>query len=256
MAASRKKTDAAAPAQTPKQAVTAAAEEIGYGARFLRQHGWRLLPVFVGLLVPMLLFGSLVHEYREDGILPFDKPVLLWVHQQASPAIDQFFVTISDLGYLWGVVPANIAILLVLVLRKRYREGLFWALAVGGSALLNLGVKSHYMRGRPDLWQSVVTETSFSFPSGHAMGSATLATALILLTWRTRWQWPALVLLPAFALTVGAARIYLGVHYPSDILAGFAVAVAWVFGMHQVVGRAPKPTAEPASANIPEKPKS
>jgi uncharacterized membrane protein YfcA len=82
------------------------------------------------------------------------------------------------------------------------------------------------------------------------MGSATLATALVLLAWRTRYHWPALVLLPAFALTVGVARIYLGVHYPSDILAGFAVAVAWVMAMHQVVGRAPKPRAEASDSSI------
>jgi undecaprenyl-diphosphatase len=245
-----------APAHTPAEAVAAAVEEFGYGARFLRKHGWRLMPLFLGLLLPMLLFGAVVEEYREDGILPFDKPILLWAHGLASPAIDAFFITISDIGYLYGVVPVNIGILLYLAFEKRYREGLFWALAVGGSALLNLGVKAHFARARPDFWEQVVTETSFSFPSGHAMGSATLATALILLTWRSRWHWPVLVLMPAFALTVGAARVYLGVHYPSDILAGFAVAVAWVFAMHQVVGRAPKPRAEPGHANIPEKPKS
>jgi undecaprenyl-diphosphatase len=246
----------AAPAQTPADAVGAAVEEVSYGARFIKQHGWRLLPLFVGLLVPMLLFGAIVEEYREDGILPFDKPLLLWAHGLATPAFDQFFVVVSDFGFKWGVVPVNVAILLLLVFRKRYREGLFWALATGGSALLNIAVKTHFARDRPDLWEQVVSETSFSFPSGHAMASATLATALILLTWRTRWHWPALVLLPAFALTVGVARIYLGVHYPSDILAGFTVAIAWVMGMHSVVGRAPKPRAEPASANIPEKPKS
>ena len=245
----------AEPVHTTIEAVAAAAEEVSYGAHFLAKHGWRLLPLFVGLLVPMLLFAGIVEEYREDGILPFDKPILLWAHGLATPAIDQLFITISDLGYLHGVVPFNIAVLAFLVLRKRYREGLFWALSVGGSALLNLGVKTYFARDRPDLWEQVVHESSFSFPSGHAMGSATLATALILLTWRGRWHWPVLLLLPLFAIIVGIARIYLGVHYPSDILAGFAVAVAWVFGMHSVVGRAPKPKAEPASANIPEKPK-
>ena len=246
----------AEPVHTPVEAVAAAAEEVSFGARFLAKHGWRLLPVFIGLLVPMLFFATIVDEYREDGILPFDKPVLLWVHQLATPAWDHFFITVSEFGYLWGVVPFNVAVQLYLVLRKRYREGLFWFLAVAGSALLNLAVKAYFARERPDLWDSVVVETSFSFPSGHAMGSATLATALILLTWRGRWHWPVLVLLPIFVVTVGIARIYLGVHYPSDILAGFAVAVAWVMGMHSVVGRAPKPKAEPASANIPEKPKS
>ena len=240
----KKKADAAEPVHTPKEAVEAAVEELSFGARFLKAHGWRLLPLFVGLTVPMLLFAGLVEEYREDGILPFDKPLLLWIHQLATPKVDEFFVLVSEIGYLWGVVPFNAAVLLYLVFRKRFREGLFWFLSVGGSALLNLAVKTYFTRDRPDLWDSVVTETSYSFPSGHAMGSATLATALILLTWRGRWHWPVLVLLPIFAITVGIARIYLGVHYPSDILAGFAVAVAWVMGMHSVVGRAPKPRAE------------
>ena len=245
----------AEPEHTPVEAVAAAAEEVSYGARFLAKHGWRLLPLFAGLLLPMVLFAGLVDEYREDGILPFDKPLLLWIHQLATPAVDQLFVTVSDLGYMWGVVPVNIIVLAYLVLHKRYREGLFWLLSVGGSALLNLGVKTYFARDRPDLWEAVVAEHSFSFPSGHAMGSATLATALVLLAWRTRYHWPALILLPAFALTVGIARIYLGVHYPSDILAGFAVAVAWVMGMHQVVGRAPKPRAEAADSLIEEESK-
>jgi undecaprenyl-diphosphatase len=233
----------AAPVQSPTEAVHAAVEEVSYGARFLKAHGWRMLPLFVGLLLPLLLFGSLVEEYREDGILPFDKPVLLWVHRLATPAIDQFFIVVSDLGFRWGVVPVNVIVLAYLVLSRRYREGLFWLLSIGGSALLNVAVKTHFARGRPDLWEQVVNETSFSFPSGHAMASATLATAMVLLAWRTRYHWPAVILLPAFALLVGLARIYLGVHYPSDILAGFAVAVAWVFAMHQVVGRAPQPRA-------------
>jgi undecaprenyl-diphosphatase len=248
-AATKAKTSAE-PVHTPVEAVAAAAEEVSYGAKFLKSHGWRMLPLFVGLLLPLLLFGSLVEEYREDGILPFDKPVMLWVHRLATPAIDQLFIVVSDLGFLWGVVPVNIIVLLYLVLSRRYREGLFWLLCIGGSALLNLGVKSYYMRDRPDFWIPVIDEHSFSFPSGHAMASATLATALVLLAWRTRYHWPAVILLPAFALVVGLARIYLGVHYPSDILAGFAVAVAWVFAMHQVVGRAPKPRAEAADSSI------
>src|SRR5688572_444260 len=127
----------AEPVHTTVEAVAAAAEEVSYGARFLAKHGWRLLPLFVGLLVPMLLFAAIVEEFREDGILPFDKPLLLWAHGLTSPSLDQFFITISDLGYIYFVVPANVVILAYLVFRKRYREGLFWMLSVGGSALLN-----------------------------------------------------------------------------------------------------------------------
>ena len=253
-----KKTDAekkadvqsAEPAHTPAEAVATAVEEVSYSAKFLSKHGWRLVPLFLGLLVPALLFASLVEEYREDGIFFFDKPVLLWLHAQTTPTLDKVTVLLSDIGYLWGVVPFNVALLALLVVRKHYREGLFFALSVAGSALLNLAAKVHYARVRPDLWEQIVDEHSFSFPSGHAMGSATLATALVLLAWRTKWHWPVLVLMPLFALLVGLSRMYLGVHYPSDILAGFAIAIAWVFGMHQVVGRAPKPKAEKADSSI------
>lgn len=74
-----------------------------------------------------------------------------------------------------------------------------------------------------------------SFPSGHAMGSATLAAAVVMLLWRTRWRWPALVLGVCFAVWVGASRVYLGVHYPSDILAGWTAALTWTCLAYLVV---------------------
>jgi membrane-associated phospholipid phosphatase len=139
------------------------------------------------------------------------------------------------------------------VVSKRYREGLFFALAVGGSELLNLAAKQHFARIRPDFWVSIAPETTFSFPSGHAMGAATLAAAVIVLAWRTRFHWPAVILAPAFALLVGLSRIYLGVHFPSDILAGFTAGVAWVIAMQALVARAPKPRAEKADSAIQKK---
>jgi len=69
------------------------------------------------------------------------------------------------------------------------------------------------------------------------MGSATLAMVVVLLCWHTRWRWLAVALAATFALTVGASRIYLGVHYPSDILGGFAAGIAWVSGVYLVLYR-------------------
>jgi hypothetical protein len=86
----------AEPAHTPREVVAAAAEELHYTERFLIKHGWRLLPVFIGLLVPALLFAALVEEYREDGIFFFDKPVLLWLHAHATPLRDDIAVVLSD----------------------------------------------------------------------------------------------------------------------------------------------------------------
>jgi len=163
---------------TPKEAVRVAGDELRYGLRFLRTHGWRLGVWFVFLLLPLWGFASLVGELHENKVFPFDAPVLNILHALATPTLDRFFVLMSQLGYLRGVVPLDLIVLLSLALRRRYREGLFFGIAVAGSAVLNTVAKSYFARGRPDLWLSLTPETTYSFPSGHAMASATLSRGL------------------------------------------------------------------------------
>jgi undecaprenyl-diphosphatase len=128
-----------------------------------------------------------------------------------------------------------VALVLFLALRGRAREGLFAGLALGGSALLNLATKQLFARERPSLWESIAPEGTYSFPSGHAMGSMTLAWVCVLLAWRTQRSLPVTALAMGFTLLVGLSRIYLGVHYPSDILAGWAAASVWAVSCFLVV---------------------
>ena len=158
-------------------------------------------------------------------------------HALAGPALDRFFVFISAIGYQWGVVPADILLTSVLLVLRRWREATFAGVSFAGSALLNLATKQFFQRDRPSLWESIAPEHTFSFPSGHAMGSATLAMVVLLLCWHTRFRWLVAGLAVLFTLTVGASRIYLGVHYPSDILGGWAAGVAWVSGVYLVLYR-------------------
>jgi membrane-associated phospholipid phosphatase len=220
---------------SPKEAVGIPGNQLGHALRFLRKHGWRLLLWFVCLLLPLWVFASLVGEMHEKEVFAFDAPALNGLHALATPTLDRFSVLMTRLGYLWGVVPLDLMVLLSLALRRRIREGLFFGIAITGSAVLDIAAKSYFARMRPNLWLSLTPETTYSFPSGHAMGSATLGVALIILCWPTRWRWPMTAASLLFVLLVGVSRVYLGVHYPSDILAGWSAAVAWVCGMYILV---------------------
>lgn len=227
--------------QTPAEAAQAVKQEARFGAAFLQVHGWRLLLVFAGLLLPLWAFGALVEDLHNGEVFAFDAPGLQMAHAMANAGFDRTFVIISALGYAWGVVPVDVVLVLALASRRRFREGLFAGISIIGSLLLNVAAKHSFARMRPDLWQSIAPETTFSFPSGHAMGSMTLAAVLVLLCWSVRtpwgwgWRWPVTILGTVFVLLVGLSRIYLGVHYPSDILAGWAAALGWTVGVYGLV---------------------
>ena len=220
-----------------------------YGLRFLSNHLWRIALWFSCLLLPLWGFAALVGEMHEKAVFPFDAPILNWLHGLATPALDHVFVLISRAGYFWGVLPLDTIIFVLLGVLRRFRDGLFFGIAVVGSAVLNIVAKNHYARLRPDLWLSITPETTYSFPSGHSMGSMTLAMAVIILCWPTRARLPALVVSVIFVLLVGVSRVYLGVHYPSDILAGWMAAIAWTFGMYSLVDRKAPPPPPTAASN-------
>ncbi len=210
-------------------------EETRTGAWLLRRHGGPLLLLFAGLLLPLWGFVELADEVRDAEGFPFDAPILLAAAAMARSGFDQLFLFFSAIGYQYGVVPVDIVLVLVLALRRRYRESVFAAVATGGSGLLNVVAKQAFARERPSLWESIAPEHNYSFPSGHAMGSMTLALVLVLLAWPTRWRWPVLAAMAVFVPMVGLSRVYLGVHYPSDILAGWAAACAWTVGVYLLV---------------------
>ena len=213
---------------------------------FLRERWRRLLLLFAGLLLPLWGFGALAEELHEGEVFAFDAPLLLFARELASHGFDRFFVAISALGYEWGVVPVDLALVAWLGMKRWKREGLFAGLALGGSALLNLATKQWFARARPSLWASIAPEATYSFPSGHAMGSMTLAWVAVLLAWRTPWRVPVTAAAMAFVLLVRTSRVYLGVHYPSDILAGWCAASAWAVACYLLVFRGLRPWRDAA----------
>ena len=217
--------------------VDAIRQEARFGVQLLRRHGWRLLLVFTALLLPLWGFAELAGEIQARNTLAFDEPLLRGAQALASPGLDRTFLLISALGYGFGVLPVDLVLVVVLALKRRVRETVFAFFALGGSLLLNTLVKHLFARERPSLWEPLTPHFTYSFPSGHAMASATLAGVVLLLGWHTRWRWPLLVIALLLVVLVGFSRIYLGVHYPSDILAGWAAASTWTVAVYLVVFR-------------------
>jgi len=179
-----------------------------------------LLALFSGVLAPLLVFGFLAEDVWTREGFAWDLPLLRAVHARATPSLDTTMRCFTRVGAPLPMIA-------------------FVALAVGGAAGLNVVAKLAFQRARPALWPSLVTETDYSFPSGHAMGSLAVVAALVFLTWRTRGRWPTLALGALFAAVVGLSRVYLGVHYPADILAGWCASLAWVAGVWLLLRAAP-----------------
>jgi undecaprenyl-diphosphatase len=190
-----------------------------------------------GIAGPLLTFAGLGEEVAEREPLRFDAPIQTWLHAHATPGLDRAMLTITNIGGARGLTAIIVALVLLFLILKRWRDALFIVLAVGGAELTNLALKALFGRPRPSLWDPIVPETSFSFPSGHATGAFAFGLALAVVLWHTRWRVWALIGGALFGVLVAVSRVYLGVHYPSDVLAGAAASTAWVTVLALVLRR-------------------
>src|SRR3546814_11666350 len=136
----------------------------------------------------------------------------------ANSGFDQLFLFFSAIGYEYGVVPVDIALVLVPALRRRYRESVFAAVATGGSGLLNVVAKQAFARDRPSLWESIAPEHNFTSPRGHALGPLALAAVLVLLASPTRCSWPVVAPTSVFVRMFGHPPVHLGRRSPPAII--------------------------------------
>lgn len=188
----------------------------------------RLGIAFVLFLVLSIGFTALADEVLEGDTLQLDQAILQAIYAKSTPFWDTFFLTVTHLGGVAGVIVITAALIGALVYKKKYRYALLVGLGVGGAALINIIMKLFFERTRPDLWEQLVVETSFSFPSGHSMASAALAFSIIAVFWHTKYRVLAAIAAAVYMLVIGFSRLYLGVHYPTDVLAGWVVSGAWV----------------------------
>ena len=184
---------------------------------------------FVGFALPVVGFVELAERVRSGAKLPFDQPVMLWLQRRHTPRTTRIVRVVTELGGVTAVPLVALATSGYLVsVRGSRRPAALLTVSLVGSTIINTVLKALYRRDRPTFFTHIVQEKSYSFPSGHAMASAALAGCACVLAWPTPWRVPVIAGSAVYVPAVGATRMYLGVHFPSDILAGWCVSLAWV----------------------------
>ena len=196
-------------------------------------------------VLALFLFGWLAEEVREHEAIRFDNEVRSGLHAVARPPLTSFLRAVSSLNGPAPMLVYTLAAAALFLCTGHRTSATLMGVTMAGALCLDLVLKLAFHRERPAPYFGLPKPASFSFPSGHALVSlcfygvaAYLAGAHI--------ESPARRLLVrgagvAMVLLVGLSRIYLGVHYPSDVLAGFAAGLVWltaiVFAYRRMVRR-------------------
>lgn len=183
------------------------------------------------VIICCITFTLCMEHVFPNATKSFDTNIYNLVHQLASPTTTLIFRIITEFGNVFAFLGITVATVLLLK-KKKYMILILGNL--GLIALLNHILKSIFIRPRP-LHIALIKETGYSFPSGHAMASVAFYGFLIYILWQTKQKRSVKIvvtaLLSILVLFIGISRIYLGVHYASDILAGFSLSIIYLIIM-------------------------
>jgi undecaprenyl-diphosphatase len=205
-----------------------------------RQVPWTLIAIILAG-VSAWGFIEILDEVREGDTRAVDEAIILAFRVPGDPAdpigapwLEEAVRDVTALGSAPALVIAVLAVVGFLALAKAWRPAIFTLAASGGGLIVSSLLKYVVDRPRPDLVPHGNLIYTTSFPSGHSMMSAvvylTLAALVTRLIERRRLKGYALGVAVILTFLVGVSRIYLGVHWPSDVLAGWAAGAAWALG--------------------------
>ncbi|MBP5975698.1 phosphatase PAP2 family protein [Brasilonema sp. CT11] len=184
----------------------------------------------ISCLLILFVLANLAEEVLEREAFAFDTTFLLWLHQFANPTLDNLMLFITNIGNPRTVVTVAAVTVLLLWWRRYREEAKVFVLACLGAFILNTELKLFFSKPRPELWHQLISEKSFSFPSGHALGSMVLYgfIAYLLAIHYPKLSGVIYSLAIILIAAIGISRLYLGVHWPTDIIAGYGVGFLWL----------------------------
>jgi undecaprenyl-diphosphatase len=180
----------------------------------------------------IIIFAQLADEVLEGDTQAFDEAVLQWFQGHRTPGLNRVAMEVTALGSGTVIIMVVLLASVFLWLSKHKWSVYVLLLVVFGGKLLNTLLKGGFGRDRPSIVEAVADVSSQSFPSGHAMSSIVAYGSIAYLmgrlepSKRLRYAiWTVAILL---VLVIGVTRMYLGVHYPSDIIGGYIAGAAWI----------------------------
>jgi membrane-associated phospholipid phosphatase len=232
---------------------------LGPGQRVLTSLGLVLAAGLALGLIAIGLFYELAEEVAEQGTAALDRTVWQTLQLRATPTLDAVAIALSWLG-AEGLTTVLVLALVGLTWKRRIGAAAALLVTVIGAQILNSALKLAFVRERPIAVVAALPGQSWSFPSGHAMVSLATYGFLAYLGWqlfRGRWRvlWVgALALLVAL---IGLSRLYLGVHYATDVLAGYLAGFIWldsvIIGGQVLQRRIGRPASQRVPSRVPNR---
>jgi undecaprenyl-diphosphatase len=192
-----------------------------------------LTRAFVMGLLSAIGFGVVALLIGEHKIAQFDSAVSSYIQSFESPGLTVIMKGFTDLGSTPTVILLSLLMMILLYrgLRRRRADLIFFGVVIAGTGIINEILKQLFARTRPDVHR-LITAGGYSFPSGHSMAAFAFYGVLSYLFWRHlstlfgRALW--LLFCSLMILAIGVSRVYLGVHYPSDIVGGYLASGCWL----------------------------
>lgn len=199
----------------------------------------RLLAALVSCLVLAAIFGYVAYSIGSGGIVRFDTAVIDAVQGLEAPALTAVMKVFTTIGSTKAVIVISVLTLGILLYYRQKAQAVLFFIVIGGTAALNTVLKLSFQRARPDT-NRLIEISGYSFPSGHTMMAVSLYAILAYILWRNIRHTGRMmcVLFAAFMITmICISRIYLGVHYPSDVAGGLCASSLWVIAATVVYAR-------------------